>query len=77
MLAMNAGPVPQQVGAVLLLEAGPGFDLAAAQRLLADRVSGVPRLRQRLGCVGFLQGFRCLSKKATMRRRASWAEGSW
>lgn len=33
---------------MLLLEARPAFDLAAAQRLLADRVRGVPRLRQRL-----------------------------
>jgi hypothetical protein len=26
MLAMDAGPLPQQVGAVLLLDAGPDFD---------------------------------------------------
>jgi dienelactone hydrolase len=26
---------------------------------------------------GFLHDFRCRSKKAMMRRRASWAEGSW
>jgi hypothetical protein len=36
MLAMDAGPVPQQVGAVLLLDAGPDFDVAAADGLLAE-----------------------------------------
>jgi diacylglycerol O-acyltransferase len=48
MLAMDAGPVPSQVGAVLLLDAGSGFDVSAAEGLLADRIRAVPRLRQRL-----------------------------
>jgi diacylglycerol O-acyltransferase len=50
MLAMDAGPVPQQVGVVLLLDAGPDFDLAAAERLLADRVREVPGCGN--GCPG-------------------------
>src|SRR6266536_4018540 len=37
-----------QVGACLLLDAGPAFDLSVAQRLVAERVRAVPRLRQRL-----------------------------
>ncbi|HXV92005.1 MAG TPA: wax ester/triacylglycerol synthase domain-containing protein [Pseudonocardia sp.] len=49
MLAMDAGGrVPEQMGALLVLDAGPGFDLPAAGRLLAERVRTVPRLRQRL-----------------------------
>lgn len=48
MLAMDAAPVPQQVGAVLVLDAGPDLDLSAAEPLLAERIRGVPRLRQRL-----------------------------
>ncbi|WP_084965389.1 wax ester/triacylglycerol synthase domain-containing protein [Thermoactinospora rubra] len=41
------GRVPQQMGAVLLLD-GRGFDLEAAERLLAERAGRIPRLRQRL-----------------------------
>ncbi|MEU4410955.1 wax ester/triacylglycerol synthase domain-containing protein [Streptosporangium sp. NPDC023963] len=49
MLAMGAsGPVPQQMGALLVLAAGPGFDPAAAREVLAERIRSVPRLRQRL-----------------------------
>jgi WS/DGAT/MGAT family acyltransferase len=48
MLTMDAGRVPQHIGAVLILKAGAGFDLTAAQRLLAERIVAVPRLRQRL-----------------------------
>jgi WS/DGAT/MGAT family acyltransferase len=49
MRAMSArATVQQQLGAVLLLDAGPEFDLTAAERLLAERVRTVPRLRQRL-----------------------------
>ena len=36
------------VGAVLVLGASPGFSVTEAQRLLAGRIRGVPRLRQRL-----------------------------
>ena len=47
-LTTDVGPVPMQVGAVLLLDPPASFDLRAAIRLVADRASGVPRLRQRL-----------------------------
>ncbi len=47
-LAMDSGPVPQQIGAVLMLAPGPDFDLAQAMRLLADRLATIPRIRQRL-----------------------------
>ena len=40
--------VPQQFGAVLVLEPGEGFDAAVVTTALADRVCAVPRLRQRL-----------------------------
>jgi len=40
--------VPQQFGAVLVLKPGGGFDADVVTTLLADRVCGVPRLRQRL-----------------------------
>lgn len=48
MLAMDAGPLPQQLGAALTLNTGPDFDLPGAERLIAERVHAVPRLRQRL-----------------------------
>jgi hypothetical protein len=49
MLAMSAGAVvQQQLGAVLLLDTGPEFDLSRAERLLAERVATIARLRQRL-----------------------------
>jgi len=47
-LATDVGPVPMHVGAVLVLGASPGFSVTEAQRLLAGRILGVPRLRQRL-----------------------------
>jgi diacylglycerol O-acyltransferase / wax synthase len=47
-LAVEVGPAPMHVGAVLVLAASPGFDIAEAQRLLGERVCAVPRLRQRL-----------------------------
>lgn len=47
-LATDIGPVPMHVGAVLVLGTGPGFSVADAQRLLAERIRAVPRLRQRL-----------------------------
>ena len=40
--------VPQQFGAVLVLKPGEGFDADVVTTTLADRVCGVPRLRQRL-----------------------------
>ena len=48
LLASDVGPAPMQAGAVLVLDAGPDFDLAAAQAALAARITAVPRLRQRL-----------------------------
>lgn len=49
MLAMSArATVAPQLGALLLLDATPDFDLPAAERLLDERIRAVPRLRQRL-----------------------------
>jgi WS/DGAT/MGAT family acyltransferase len=47
-LAMDIGPVPQQIAAVLVLGAGPDFDLSRAEELIAKRIPAIPRLRQRL-----------------------------
>jgi WS/DGAT/MGAT family acyltransferase len=47
-LASDVGPAPMNVGAVLILGAGPGFSGPATQRLLGARIRAVPRLRQRL-----------------------------
>ena len=44
----SGGGLPEQLGAVLLLDGAPDFDPTAAGRLLAERASAVPRLRQRL-----------------------------
>jgi diacylglycerol O-acyltransferase len=45
-LAMDSGAVPEQFGAVLVLD-GP-VDMAVAEHVLAERIARVPRLRQRL-----------------------------
>ena len=47
-LASDVGPVPMNVGALMVLDAGPDFDLPAAQAELARRLGGIRRLRQRL-----------------------------
>ncbi|MGE5831175.1 MAG: wax ester/triacylglycerol synthase domain-containing protein [Micromonosporaceae bacterium] len=47
-LAMDTGPVPQQIGAVLVLDAEAAFDVSRAQELIAQRILAIPRLRQRL-----------------------------
>jgi diacylglycerol O-acyltransferase len=47
-LAMDRGRVPEQIAAVLVLAPGASFDPASAERLLAERIAAVPRLRQRL-----------------------------
>jgi WS/DGAT/MGAT family acyltransferase len=47
-LAMDLGPVPSHVGAVLRFAGIPGGDPAAMERLVAERAGAVPRLRQRL-----------------------------
>jgi hypothetical protein len=43
---MDRGPVPEQIAAILVLDRP--VDLARARRLLAERVTAIPRLRQRL-----------------------------
>ncbi len=53
MLACDVGPVPLQVGGVLVMDAGPGFDAAAARAAIAARIAAIPRLRQRLCRVPF------------------------
>src|SRR5437016_10370999 len=47
-LASDVGEVPMQVGAVLVLHPSEEFDLAAAERAIGERITAVPRLRQRL-----------------------------
>jgi hypothetical protein len=47
-LASDVGPVPTNVGAVMILVAGADFDLPAAEAALKERARLVPRLRQRL-----------------------------
>jgi diacylglycerol O-acyltransferase / wax synthase len=47
-LAMDLGPLPSQVGAVLRFAGIPGGDPAALGRLVAERAAAIPRLRQRL-----------------------------
>ena len=54
-LASDVGPVPWQVGAILLMDAGADFDLSAATDVIAERIIAIPRLRQvlvrtSLGC---------------------------
>jgi diacylglycerol O-acyltransferase len=46
--ATDVGPAPMNVGAVLVLDAGPGWRVHDARRLLGERIWAVPRLRQRL-----------------------------
>ncbi|MER7368894.1 wax ester/triacylglycerol synthase domain-containing protein [Nonomuraea wenchangensis] len=49
MLAMGTGDsLPQRAGAVLVLEPGPGFEVAQAEALLGEWLRSVPRLRRRL-----------------------------
>ena len=55
-LALQQSTVPEQFGAVMLLEPREGFDVALATRVLADRVRGVPRMRQRVVAVPPLCG---------------------
>ena len=47
-LAMDLGPMPSHVGAILRFDKIPGGDLGAMEQLIADRAGAVPRLRQRL-----------------------------
>jgi diacylglycerol O-acyltransferase / wax synthase len=47
-LASDVGPVPLQVGAVLVFGSGAYLTAGRVRDALADRVCGIPRLRQRL-----------------------------
>jgi diacylglycerol O-acyltransferase / wax synthase len=47
-LASDIGPVPMQVGALLILDAEPAFDVSAGRQMIAQRIHALPRLRQRL-----------------------------
>ena len=47
-LAMDAGGVPEQFAAVLVLAAGHRLDPTVVERTVAERIGMVPRLRQRL-----------------------------
>src|SRR5689334_6968858 len=47
-LATGDGRAAGHIGAILLLGAQQGFSVAVARRLLGERISAVPRLRQRL-----------------------------
>jgi diacylglycerol O-acyltransferase / wax synthase len=47
-LAVDVGPAPMHVGAVLVLGTGRGFSVERARQLLGERICAVPRLRQRL-----------------------------
>jgi len=47
-LATDVGQAPMNIGAVLIVDPIPGFTVAEAGRLVAERIEAVPRLRQRL-----------------------------
>src|ERR1022692_5096502 len=47
-LASDVGPVPLQVGAVQVFESGAQLAASRVREALADRVCGIPRLRQQL-----------------------------
>ena len=47
-LVTDVGAAPMQVGAVLLIDAGAGFDAQRAIATVGERIRSVPRLRQRL-----------------------------
>jgi diacylglycerol O-acyltransferase / wax synthase len=47
-LASDVGPVPPQVGAVLVFEPGAHLVTSEVRDALAGRVCGIPRLRQQL-----------------------------
>jgi diacylglycerol O-acyltransferase / wax synthase len=47
-LAMEAGKVPEQFAAILLLEPSGDFSLSDLRGMISERILAVPRLRQRL-----------------------------
>ena len=46
--ATGDGRAAGHIGAVLVLDATPGFNVTEARRVLGERIRAVPRLRQRL-----------------------------
>ena len=55
-LAADVGSVPEQVGAVIVLDAGDDFDAQRAALTVAGRLGKVPRLRQVLTPAGIGRG---------------------
>jgi diacylglycerol O-acyltransferase / wax synthase len=47
-LASDVGPVPPQVGAILVFAPGASMTASGVRDALADRIRGIPRLRQQL-----------------------------
>ena len=47
-LAMEAGKVPEQFAAILLLESAGDFSVPHLQQIISERILAIPRLRQRL-----------------------------
>ena len=46
--ATGDGRAAGHIGAILLLDAAPGFSVEQARRVLSERIRTVPKLRQRL-----------------------------
>ncbi|MEI8080559.1 MAG: wax ester/triacylglycerol synthase domain-containing protein [Actinomycetes bacterium] len=53
MLATDHGPVPMNIGVVLVLDDASALDFGRFTSLMTDRIAGAPRLRQRLVRVPF------------------------
>jgi diacylglycerol O-acyltransferase len=47
-LAMDAGQVPEQFAAILLLESAGDFSVPQLRQVISERILAIPRLRQRL-----------------------------
>jgi len=47
-LAADVGPLAMQVAAILVLDTGSILELSSVREALAERIRGIPRLRQRL-----------------------------
>ncbi|MCE5287999.1 MAG: WS/DGAT domain-containing protein [Nocardiaceae bacterium] len=56
MESLGTRRMPEQFGAILILDAGEGFDISIAEARLAERVRAIPRFRQMLVSVPRLQG---------------------
>jgi Wax ester synthase-like Acyl-CoA acyltransferase domain len=52
-LAMDSGPLGEQIGVILRFEEPTGLEVVDVRRLIAQRIAAVPRLRQRLVGVPF------------------------